>query len=637
MTITEETPRNYREATQTLLSEAKELFLQLEDHQGDVGLNYLEDLDRLGYLIGDALGRAHLYTSTHPIEGVRDAAENAIVELEQLATAVSMSPEVFEVLKKIDTKHADKDTAKFYQDTLKKFRRAGVDRDDKKRRLIVDFKDQLTKLGQQFGKHIREDIRSITVSEDEMAGLPEDYRAQKTADNEGNYTITTDYPDYLPFMKYAKNDDARRRLFTAFKLRAHPTNAPILHDMLVKRHKLAKLLGHKSWADYVTDDKMSGSSANVRKFIDKIVKLAIKQSHRETKELLAWAQKHVDFKGERIEEWQYAFLSERYRQATFGLKSQDIRAYFPYQQTRDGILAYTSELFGLKFEQNPHAPRWHVSVDAYEVYCDGSHLGRFYLDMHPRSGKFKHAAVFPIQGGKAGQHFPMASLVCNFPEGQALMEHQQVVTFFHEMGHLLHHILGGQQRWAGQSGIETEWDFVETPSQILEEWAWEHDVLSQFAKNSSGEPINIELIQSMKNASEFGKSIQTQQQMFYARLSLDLHQRDMSKKDPVKIANDIQIECSPWSPVDDTFMIHSFGHLDGYSALYYTYMWSLVIAKDLYGEIESASTKTKRKQKAFQLRDKILRPGGSQTANEMVQAFLGRPSDADRFEQWLHQ
>jgi len=637
VTITEETPRNYREATQTLLSEAKELFLKLEDHQGEVKFDYLEDLDRLGYLIGDALGRAHLYTSTHPIEGVRDAAENAIVELEQLVTAVSMSPELFENIKKIDAKHADKETTKFYQDTLRNFRRSGVDRDEKKRRLIVEFKDQLTKLSQQFGKHIREDIRSIVVSEDELTGLPEDYRAGKTADSEGNFTITTDYPDYLPFMKYAENDDARRRLFTAFKLRAHPTNAPVLHEILVKRHKLAKLLGHKSWADFITDDKMSGSGAHVRKFIDKIVKLATKESDKEQTKLLKWAHEHLGFKGERIEEWQYAFLSDRYRQATYGLTSEEIRAFFPYEQTRDGILAYTSQLFGLKFEPNPHAPRWHVSVDAYEVYRDDTHLGRFYLDMHPRPGKFKHAAVFPIQGGKAGQHFPMASLVCNFPEGQALMEHQQVVTFFHEMGHLLHHILGGQQRWAGQSGIETEWDFVETPPQILEEWAWKHDVLSLFAKNSSGETITEKLVTSMKDASEFGKSIQAHQQMFYARLSLDLHQKDMSKKDPVKIAHDIQLACSPWAPVDDTFMIHSFGHLDGYSALYYTYMWSLVIAKDLYGEIESADTKAKRQQKAYQLRDKVLSPGGSQTATEMIEAFLGRPSDAGRFEQWLNQ
>ena len=219
VTITEETPRNYREATQTLLSEAKELFLKLEDFDGDTTLDYLQDLDRLGFLIGDALGRAHLYTSTHPLEGVREAAENAVVELEQLATEVSMSPELFANLQKFDAKKSKGAALKFFEDTIVKFRRAGVDRDEKKRRMIVEFKDQLTKLGQDFGKNIREDIREVKVTADELKGLPADYIEAKTPDSDGLYKVTTDYPDYLPFMKYAENDDARRRLFIAFKQR----------------------------------------------------------------------------------------------------------------------------------------------------------------------------------------------------------------------------------------------------------------------------------------------------------------------------------------------------------------------------------------------------------------------------------
>jgi len=637
VTITEETPRNYREATQTLLSEAKELLLKLEDHEGETTIAYLEDLDRLNFLIGDALGRAHLYTSTHPIAGVRDAAENAVVELDQLATEVSMSPELFENLKKFQTKGINDEALKFYQDTMLKFRRAGVDRDEKKRRMIVEFKDQLTKLGQEFGKNIREDIREIKVTADELKGLPSDYIEAKTPDADGLYQVTTDYPDYFPFMKYAEDDDARRRLFIAFKQRAHPANGPILHEILTKRHRLAKLLGFKTWADYITEDKMSGSSASVREFIAKIKKLSRERADLEKEKLLSWAKESMHFKASTIEEWQYSFVSERYRQEHFKVSSEEVRQYFPYEQTRDGILSFCADFFSLKLEPNPHAPRWHVSVDAYEVYQNDKHLGRFYLDMHPREGKFKHAAVFPIQGGKSGLHFPMASLVCNFPQGQAFMEHQQVVTFFHEMGHLFHHILGGQQTWASQSGIETEWDFVETPSQLLEEWAWKPETLSAFAKNSEGNAIPSELIASLKAASEFGKAIHAQQQMFYARLSLDLHNKDMSKKDPIKVANDIQKDASPWQVVDDTFMLHSFGHLDGYSALYYTYMWSLVIAKDIYAEISSHETPKKIRASATKYMDTILKPGGSQPAGNMVEQFLGRPFNPEHFEDWLKQ
>ena len=198
MTITEETPRNYREATQTLLSEAKELFLKLEDFDGDTTLDYLQDLDRLGFLIGDALGRAHLYTSTHPLEGVREAAENAVVELEQLATEVSMSPELFANLQKFDAKKSKGAALKFFEDTIVKFRRAGVDRDEKKRRMIVEFKDQLTKLGQDFGKNIREDIREIKVTADELKGLPRTTSTQRlpmqTDSTKSPPTIPTTFP-----------------------------------------------------------------------------------------------------------------------------------------------------------------------------------------------------------------------------------------------------------------------------------------------------------------------------------------------------------------------------------------------------------------------------------------------------------
>ena len=160
---------------------------------------------------------------------------------------------------------------------------------------------------------------------------------------------------------------------------------------------------------------MSGSSAKVRKFIEQINGLSTKRADQEKDQLLKWAKETQAFPGDTIEEWQYPFLAERYRQAHFKVSSEEVRQFFPYDQTRDGILTFCAELFGLKFEPNAHAPRWHVSVDAYEVYREDKHLSRFYLDMHPRDGKFKHAAVFPIQGGKAGQHFPMASLVCNFP------------------------------------------------------------------------------------------------------------------------------------------------------------------------------------------------------------------------------
>jgi thimet oligopeptidase len=270
-------------------------------------------------------------------------------------------------------------------------------------------------------------------------------------------------------------------------------------------------------------------------------------------------------------------------------------------------------------------------------------LGRIYLDMHPRDGKYKHAAQFPLKDGVRGVQLPEGVLVCNFSSpaadpvaggGPALMEHDDVVTMFHEFGHLMHHILGGHQRWITQSGVATEWDFVEAPSQMFEEWAWSYDTLARFARHhETGEVIPKTLVDKMRRADKFGLGTATVQQIFYAAISLGFHRTDPGALDQLAEVQRLQKRYTPFAYVAGTRFHASFGHLVGYSAMYYTYQWSLVIAKDLLTPFEEAGLMAK--DVTFAYRDKVLVPGGSRDAAELVRDFLGREYDFGAYERFL--
>jgi thimet oligopeptidase len=236
---------------------------------------------------------------------------------------------------------------------------------------------------------------------------------------------------------------------------------------------------------------------------------------------------------------------------------------------------------------------------------------------------------------------PTASLVTNFPdpsksEGPALTEHKQVVTFFHEFGHLMHQLLAGKHRWVSQSGINCEWDFVEAPSQLLEDWAWDHQVLATFAKHhKTGKVIPKELVAKMRKANELGKGMHIMRQMFYAHLSYRFHSADPKTLDPMKITKELHAKVSPYPYLDGTAVFANFGHLNGYSSMYYTYMWSLVLAKDMLTRFKKAGLNDPNTALAY--RKHILEPGGTVDAAKMVENFLGRPYAFDAYKAWLQQ
>jgi thimet oligopeptidase len=315
-----------------------------------------------------------------------------------------------------------------------------------------------------------------------------------------------------------------------------------------------------------------------------------------------------------------------------------VRPYFAFDRVKQGLFDVTGRLFGVSYRRLTDAPVWHPSVEAYEMLENGRAVARFYLDMHPRPDKYNHAAEFPLRAGVAGRQLPEAALVCNLPGGQpgdpGLMTHDDVETFFHEFGHLLHALLAGRQRWVGISGISTEQDFVEAPSQMLEEWTLDPVTLATFAKHhETNEPIPAPLVSRMRRASEFGKALTVRQQMVYAKLSLSVYDRDPKQVNTTTLVRELTNKYLPTKYVDGTHFQTSFGHLDGYSAVYYTYMWSLVIAKDLFSRFDRDNLLSPNV--AARYRDAVLAPGGSKPAAELVQDFLGRPFNSQAWRTWL--
>jgi thimet oligopeptidase len=594
---------------------------------------------------------AGLMSEVHPDEAIRDAARECEQKVAQFYSDLWLDRDMYEALAAVDVSGADAQTQRFLAHTLRDYRRAGVDKPPEIRARLKQIDEELTKLGQSFSKTISEDVRAIEITDPaRLAGLPPDFIAAHPPDADGKIRITTDYPDYNPFTTYAADDELRRELYVAFRSRGDRQNEATLRDILKLRAEKARLLGFANWADYITADKMIGSGGRAAEFLDKVWKLAAPRAQQDYKELLRQLIE-VSPGAAEVADWQKVWLENLVKKQRYEVDAGEVRQYFPYDRVLAGLLEITAEIFDLEYVAVTDAERWHASVLVYDVVRgkagDQTRLGRIYLDMHPRDGKYKHAAQFPLKDGVRGVQLPEGVLVCNFPApdpGEAatagrpanagLMEHDDVVTMFHEFGHLMHHVLGGHQRWISQSGVATEWDFVEAPSQMFEEWAWSYETLARFARHhETGEVIPRTLVDKMRRADKFGLGTATVQQIFYAAISLGFHRADPEALDQLAEVQALQKRYTPFAYVPGTRFHTSFGHLVGYSAMYYTYQWSLVIAKDLLTPFQAHGLMATEVTYAY--RDKVLVPGGSRDAAELVRDFLGRSYDFSAFERYL--
>jgi thimet oligopeptidase len=540
----------------------------------------------------------------------------------------------------MDLNGADPATRYYAERTLLAFRLAGVDKDDATREKIRALREQLEQLSQAFERNIREDVRTVTVgSAADLDGLPAEYIAAHRPGPDGRIRITTAYPDALPVFTYAKDADLRKRLRIEFDTRAYPANQAVLDTMIERRDEIARFVGYRSWADYITADKMVGSAANASAFIDRIV-AASEAAARADYERLLRRKQQDDPSATTVMRWESAYYRELVRRADFDFDSQQVRPYFPYDEVKQGVLDVSGRLFGVTFRRMPDAPVWDPSVEGWEMLEGGRVVGRFYLDMHPRPGKYQHAAHFPIRSGTSTGDLPESALICNLPGGKpgdpGLMTHDDVVTFFHEFGHLLHALLGGRQRWVGISGVRTQRDFVEAPSQMLEEWTWDPAVLATFARHHrTREPIPATLVRQMRRANDFGRGLDVRQQMAYARVSLSFYDRPPAQVNADSIVTAVTRAYTLFPPMPETHFQTSFSHLDGYSAIYYTYMWSQVIAKDLFSGFDQHDLFARGPARRY--REKVLAPGGAAPADSLIEQFLGRPFSFAAWQRWLTQ
>ena len=596
----------------------------------------LTAFNAIDMLLDKQMNLASLYANVHPNVAIRENAEFCEQKFVALISEISLSRPLYDRLVAVDTEPLDSLDRRYVEHMLLDFKRSGVDKDEATREKIKKLNEEINLIGQTFEKNIRQGARQLVLdSVEDLAGLPQDYIDNHKPNLQGKIVLTTAYPDYVPFMQYAKNDALRKQFYVIFRQQAYPENKAVLHQLITKRHELAQILGYENFSQLVTEDKMIKSPENAQSFIDRVSALATPRAEAEYQQLLARLKK-IDPKATRVEDWQKMYVEDLVKKEQYQVDAQQVRQYFHYDNVRQGIFDLMQTMFGIAIK--PWKTEvWHESVDAYEIWDDDKVIGRFYLDMHPRDGKYKHAAEFPILNGITGTQLPVVSLICNFPGGDGssgLMEHADVETFLHEFGHLIHNIFAGtDQRWMYFSGIKTEWDFVEAPSQMLEEWVWDAETLSTFARNDKGEVIPPELVKKMVAARDFGRAMWTKHQLFYAALSLGVYNGDPANLELDKTMADIQSKYSPFGYVDDTYFYASFGHLNGYSSIYYTYMWSLVIAADMHSEFMKKGLRNP--ELAQHYRKTVLEPGGTKDAADLVKDFLGRPYSFDAFAQDL--
>ena len=599
--------------------------------------NTLAPLDEAFHQINSAAYFAALMEQVHPDSAFRDHATAMLTKASAAQTAIALNHEVYDALAAIDLSKADAVTRYYVTRQLLEFRLAGVDKDDATRGRLKKLNEQATEEQSMFDRNISDGQKVVEADPSELEGLPKDYIDRHKPDANGKVHLTTDYPDAFPVLTFAKSDSLRKRMAIAFGTRAYPKNQEVLTSLMKTRYEIATLLGYSSWADYNAADKMISKGHNIADFINQVNDASRALSEREFDMLLAEKQK-TDPGAKEIYSYEATYLSELVRRTKYDFDSQSARPYFPFNEVKQGILDTAADLFHVTFQQEHDVPSWDPSVETWIVIDNGKPIGRFYLDMHPRPGKYSHAEMAPVLDGIRGKQLPEAILVCNFPAPTStdpgLMDYGDVSTFFHEFGHLMHHILGGQQPWAGISGITMESDFVEAPSQMLEEWIRSPQVLAKFARHyQTGEPIPADLVARMNRASAFGRGGWVGRQNSFTAISYDIYKTKPEDVDLDKVTLDDSRRYTLFAPLTETHQWASFGHLGGYSSAYYTYLWDKVIAEDFFLQFDHQNLLAG--DAPMRYRRVVLEPGGSMSANDLVKNFLGRPQNITALQHWM--
>ena len=595
-----------------------------------------DELIRLAMEDGSSSG---LLMEVHPDSQVRAAAEKVNEKTSEFSGRLITDPNLYRAFKTADLKSATPIERRYVKEALWIFRTLGADRSEESRKRLEKLQAELTTAANRFSANISKGQRKIRVLDSsKLAGLPDDFlAAHPPAAPDGSIVITTSLPDYTPVMTYAHDASLRRELYSEFRNRAWPENEEVLRAMTGVQQKLAKELGFSKAANSLLRGNMLETPEEVRNVIQMADRASRPRAANEYRQLVELKRRQFP-EATSLDESEMAYWQQRLRQANYNFDANEARQYFPLSRVKQGVLEVTGMLFGVTYRRVENAAVWHPAVECWEVLENGKAIGRFYWDLHPRTDKYSHAASFPIRTGVPGKQLPEAVLVCNFPEAApGLMRHEEVKTFFHEFGHILHDVFSGKQRYFFFSGTQSvARDFVEVPSLLMEEFVFDHGVLSTFARHhESGEAIPEDLVKRLRKAVGFGRGLASRQSLVNTDFNLRAYESDPPAGEYTAMFKESFERYMPLQAVAGTHMYASFGHMSSYPATYYTYLWDGIIVKDLFQKFDRRNLFDPKIARRY--REMILEPGSARNGRELVEDFLGRPTNAKAWRRWMNE
>jgi thimet oligopeptidase len=604
-------------------------------------------LDDVTYEASLAANRATLIKETNTNPAMRTAAENAVKAFQDWAVGVDYREDVYKAIKAFAETHPklSGEDEKLLKETLRDYRRAGLELPPDQRKEVEELRKELTRLGTDFDSNIVKSNAPVMFSKADLDGLPESFFASpgiKTGDDV--YTVMANVTwQFNTVQENAKSEATRKQLYSIRETLAKDKNVTLLNQMLALRNKIAMRLGYKSWDDYQTEVKMAKTGTNAEKYINDLVIGIQPKFDSEVAELQKLKAADTNDPNAKIMVWDWRYYSNQLNKQKYAVDKEALRAYFPFQKVLDGMFNIYQSIFGLKFEKIVAPYKWIDDLQLYLVTdsATGEPLGMFYLDMFPREGKFNHFAQFVIISGKLlpnGKYQrPTVALLCNFPpasgDAPSLMTHQDVETLFHEFGHALHSIVT-RAKYGRFAGTNVPGDFVEAPSQMLQNWVWDKKVLDTFAADyrDPSKKIPADIVKKLNDAKLANAGVLYRRQFAFASLDLALHDPHPEEMpyDSVAISNPILGKV--FLPIDpSTTFVSYFGHLNGYDAGYYGYAWADAIAADMATIFEKAKDGYLDKQAGMKLRHEIYEPGDSRDVNESIEKFLGRKQSVEPF------
>jgi thimet oligopeptidase len=604
----------------------------------------LRPMDLAGAAAIGGYSRGAFMAYVHPETDVRDAGQAAEEQVMKWNVGLAFREDLYRAVRAFaDTPEAaalEGEEKRLLEFWLRDFRRAGHELAPDDKAELERLRQRLVELEVAFARNINDDQEGIEVSREDLNGLPDEYIERLSPGSQPEtYKVSIKNPELVPFMAQARDRSLREKLFRRNWTSAMDTNKPLLEEALGIRHRIAGLFGLPTWAHYALEIKMAGAPERVEEFYAQIVPPLRAAAEREVATLQERAER--DGVIGPIQAWDWSFYDNQQSREEHGVDQNLVSAYLPLEPVINGMLELTAEVFGLEYHQVPEAKAWHPDVTLYEIHdkASGKLIAYFYADLFPREGKFYHAAAFPLVLGhrRADGSYatPVSAIVANLtppgPDRPSLLRHGphgELETLFHEFGHILHESLTRAQS-ARFSGAETERDFVEAPSQIMQHWVWQPSVLGRFARHyETGEPLPEDLVARMVGSRYLNVGLRGAWQASYGAVDMAMHSSDGPVDLDAVMREAIAVTSLPYP--EGTFAVASFGHLmGGYDAGYYGYLWAEVIGDDLWGRFMDEGIASPAVGMAY--RRAILEPNGSQSGDDMVADFLGRPASVENY------